>query len=138
MTSRLLSLFVVFAAFAANDPTPWTPVRIFSLQYPALGLQAQLQGSVVLKVWIVAPGTVSSVAVVRGNAVLAEAARDNIKTWKFGTTCSNGGNPNEPATMDFNYEFRLEGIVKSSPKTDFEFEYPNKITVKSSTVHWTP
>ena len=44
----------------------------------------------------------------------------------------------KPVTMDFNYEFQLQGIVKSSPKTDFEFEYPNKVKVKSRAIHWTP
>ena len=138
MTARLFSFFAVLAAFGANDPSSWSPTRITSLQYPVLGLQAQLQGSVVLKVRIAPSGAVSSVEVVSGNPVLAGAARDNIKTWKFGRVCNSGGNPNEPATMDFNYEFQLEGIVKSSPKTDFEFEYPNKVKVKSRAVHWTP
>ena len=138
MTTRLLSFFVVLAGFAASDSSSWTPIRISSFRYPVLGLQAQLQGHVVLKVRIVAPGIVSSVEVVSGNPVLAGAAQDNIKTWKFGTVCNCGGNPREPATMNFNYEFQLEGIVESSPKTDFEFEYPNKVKVKSSAVHWTP
>jgi Gram-negative bacterial TonB protein C-terminal len=138
MTAHKLSFFVVLAAFAANGPSSWTPTRISSLQYPVLGLQAQLQGNVVLKIRVVAPGTVSSVEVVSGNPVLAGAARDNIKTWKFGRVCNSGGNSNEPATMEFNYEFQLEGIVESSPKTDFEFEYPNRVKVKSSAVHWTP
>jgi TonB family protein len=137
MTAQLLPFLVLVATALASDPSGWNPTRITSLQYPALGLQAQLQGGVVLRLRLDPLGNVSSVEIVSGHPVLAGAARDNIKTWKFGKMCNNDKS-SEPAELEFNYECKLEGVVKSNPKTDFVFEHPNKITLKSSAVHWTP
>lgn len=123
--------------FWRSDQSSWIPIRISSLQYPVLGLQAQLQGNVLLKLRVEADGQVSNIDVINGNPVLAGAARDNIKTWKFGRICPNDSQK-AFIEMQFKYVFKLEGVIESKPITDFEFVYLNTITVRSSAVHWTP
>jgi hypothetical protein len=81
---------------------------------------------------------VTGVEILRGNPVLAAAASENIKTWKFRILCKDDANSGAPAAIDFRYDFKLEGVVQSNPKTDFEFEYPNEVRVKSSALHWLP
>jgi TonB family protein len=137
MTMRFFLFFAISAALSGADSSSWIPTRIAALQYPVLGLQAQLQGNVILKLLVDADGNVNNVEVVKGNPVLAGAARDNIKIWKFGRICAND-RPNEPSQIEFKYVFQLEGVIESNPRTDFEFEYPNKVTVTSRAVHWTP
>ena len=68
-------------------------------QYPDLLKRAQIGGLVRLKVTVLINGTVSSVAVVGGNPVLAESAVVAIKRWKFAPAASQTV---EDITVNFN------------------------------------
>ena len=52
-------------------------------EYPDLLKRAQIGGLVRLKATVLINGTVSDVAVVGGNPVLAECAMSAIKRWKY-------------------------------------------------------
>lgn len=92
LKKSLLIGMLVLGAFGA-DPRPVLGAEIqgplrktlkkVAPEYPAIARAAHLRGSVKL-VAVVAPnGTVTSVRTVGGNAVLAKAAEDAVKQWKF-------------------------------------------------------
>jgi TonB family protein len=67
--------------------------------YPDLLKRAQIGGLVRLKATVLINGTVSSVAVVGGNPVLAESAVAAIKRWKYAPAASQTV---EDITVNFN------------------------------------
>ena len=52
-------------------------------EYPALAKQLKLSGAVEVQATIDEDGSVSDVTTVSGNPVLAKAAADAVKKWKF-------------------------------------------------------
>jgi len=54
-------------------------------EYPPLAKQMRVSGEVRLDVYLNEDGSVDKVHVVSGNALLAGAAQNAIKQWKFGT-----------------------------------------------------
>jgi TonB family protein len=59
-------------------------------QYPEEARQQQLQGAVVLEVRISRDGAVQDIALVGGQPLLAQAATDAVKQWRFKTRSLNG------------------------------------------------
>jgi TonB family protein len=51
--------------------------------YPTVARNSRLQGVVKISAVVTADGTVKSVKTVGGNAVLAKAAEEAVKQWKF-------------------------------------------------------
>jgi TonB family protein len=51
--------------------------------YPPLAEQARIQGNVILEVPIYESGTVSAIRLVSGHPLLAQAALEDVKKWKF-------------------------------------------------------
>lgn len=113
-------------------------VDVKSLDYPVLGLQAQISGMVHLHAKIDSKGAVVDVSVVSGNEVLASAAVRNLKTWKFLSPLRGADENVLPQTVEFHYLFKLQGETSSCPKTDFLYEHPNRVTVTSKVPHWMP
>ena len=58
--------------------------------YPPLAWQAQVQGSVILKVQISKSGDVVNIQLVSGHPLLAPAAIDAVKQWKYKPYLLNG------------------------------------------------
>jgi TonB family protein len=52
-------------------------------QYPGEALAAHISGDVVLKVRVSEEGTVSTVSMVTGNPILARAASDAVRKWRY-------------------------------------------------------
>jgi TonB family protein len=52
-------------------------------QYPEIARTARLRGSVRLQLLVTAEGRVKDVTVLGGNAVLAKAAEDAVRKWRF-------------------------------------------------------
>ena len=89
-------------------PTPRPPVRVsegvvmaslihrVEPIYPMIAKQIHLEGVVELRAIIARDGTVQQLEVVRGNAILALAARNAVIQWKFRPTLLNG----EPIEVD--------------------------------------
>ncbi|MGD0932227.1 MAG: energy transducer TonB [Candidatus Korobacteraceae bacterium] len=65
-------------------------------QYPQQAKQARLQGTVVLQAVIGKDGSVHSVRALKGNPVLAQAAMDAVKQWRYRPYALNG----EPVEAD--------------------------------------
>jgi TonB family protein len=70
--------------------------------YPELARRMHVGGRVVLLVSIDANGTVSSTKVESGHALLAPAAQDAVKRWRFAP------NP-EPSESEIDVNFDLDG-----------------------------
>jgi TonB family protein len=138
MKLRSLIFILLLGCLQGEDSSCWIPTRMSAPRYPVLGTQAQLQGSVVLRLTIGIQGNVANAEALKGNRVLANAAIENIKKWKFQNVNQKKGVQPTTTQLDFNYTFVLNGVAVSCPNTDFEFEYPNKVTVKSQALHWTP
>jgi len=76
-------------------------------QYPALAVQARIQGTVVLQAVISRDGTVRDLHLVSGHPMLAGAAIEAVKQWRYRPYLLN----NEPVEVDtqINVNFRLGG-----------------------------
>jgi TonB family protein len=66
-----------------GDSTKLEPIKIVKAVYPEAAKAEKLEGRVIVKAVISETGDVDSVEVVTGNAVLAAAALDAVKQWKF-------------------------------------------------------
>jgi periplasmic protein TonB len=58
--------------------------------YPQLARQARVQGVVVLEAVIAKDGSVQSLRVVTGHALLNQAAIDAVREWRYRPTMLNG------------------------------------------------
>jgi TonB family protein len=136
MTNLLLAVVLAATTLPSQSMYRWIPARIQNMSYPILGLQAQISGTVVLRIKINSTGTVTEVRVLSGHSLLAKAARENIGSWRFIEIL--GGRPPSETEMEFRYLFKLESEAIASPPTDFVYEYPNRVTVTSKPLHWMP
>jgi TonB family protein len=59
-------------------------------EYPSLARQAHIQGTVTLQVWLSKSGDVENVQLVSGHPLLATAAIDAVKQWKYRPYLLNG------------------------------------------------
>jgi protein TonB len=75
--------------------------------YPPLARQARIQGTVVLQAVIGKDGTIQNLKVVSGHPMLAPAALEAVKQWKYKPYFLNG----EPVEVDttINVNFTLAG-----------------------------
>jgi protein TonB len=58
--------------------------------YPAIGRQVRVQGTVVLEAVISKTGTIESLHVVSGPAMLQQSALDAVKQWRYRPYMLNG------------------------------------------------
>jgi len=75
--------------------------------YPALARQARIQGTVELRAIIGKTGAIENLAVVRGHPMLAPAAVEAVKQWRYRPYLLNG-EPIEVET-DITVNFLLSG-----------------------------
>lgn len=97
-----LFLLLTLAALAASQVATPTRVRVGSTQmadqivkkvapeYPPLARQARIQGSVILKVQINKSGDVVNLQLFSGHPMLAPAAIEAVKQWKYKPFLLNG------------------------------------------------
>ncbi len=64
--------------------------------YPTMGRAMNLQGAVQLRATVTPKGTVAKMSVVRGQPVLAQAAMDAVRQWRYEPFALNG----QPVQMD--------------------------------------
>jgi TonB family protein len=74
-------------------------------EYPQAARARQMQGRVVLMVGVRPDGSVDTVAVASGEPVLAQAAMDAVKQWRFRPQA--GGGQLESRTREVTFNFRL-------------------------------
>jgi TonB family protein len=106
-----------------SDPTvpaTATGVLIYRVEpeYPEAALQQQIQGTVVLDARIGPDGAVEDVKLIRGPALLADAAVAAVKQWRFKPNRTKADGTPMQATITLN--FRLPGSehAESSKKTN--------------------
>lgn len=94
------------------DSTKLEPIKIQKATYPDEAREKQLQGEVLVKILVSATGDVDGVDVISGDPILAKAAVEAAKKWKFKPFIKNG----KPAAVSANipFDFAFSGNVHDS------------------------
>jgi protein TonB len=105
VTSRRAALFLLLfclAIFATSQDAPQTPdtvpddathnllIKRVNPLYPPLARQAHIQGTVIVKIVTNKFGNVQSLELVKGHPLLAPAAFEAVRQWKYRPYLSNG------------------------------------------------
>lgn len=131
----LMSLALLASTSWADSD--WFPVIVEGPVYPILATQAQLTGTVKLRVVLDEHGKVAVAEIILGAPILARAAQENIKTWAF-ATCGSATHAKAGPSVEFSYVFRLEGAPQVRPRTRFRYEHPYRVVVVAEPQHWMP
>ncbi len=102
-TSEPVQAGTEVASASASTPVGYPPTTAVRPQYPLLARQMKVQGAVELHAQIGKDGGVQTLQVVGGPAILADAAREAVKQWRFKPYFQNG-QPVEtqvPITVNF-------------------------------------
>lgn len=75
--------------------------------YPPLAQHMNVQGSVVLQALIAADGRIQNLRVMSGPAILATAAQQAVRDWKFKPVFQNGMAVETKATITVNFTIRV-------------------------------
>jgi TonB family protein len=90
----------------ASETAPAIP-RAVELPYPLLARQMKVQGSVILQAFIGVDGVVQSLRVLSGPAILASAAREAARGWKFRPYLQHGQPVETQATIAVNFSINV-------------------------------
>jgi len=117
-------LAAVSVTTAQDAPTLPTVTSFECPKYPPKAKSARLQGMVRLRV--ATDGHVVTEATVHGHPLIAPAADENVRTWKFAD--------HPPTTFDVTYFYVFQGEFKKDPTTkcSAKMELPTKVTVSTS------
>lgn len=77
--------------------------------YPALTQHASVQGSVVLQALISADGAVENLRILSGPAILATAAQQAVREWRFKPMLQDGRPVETKATITVNFTIKVGG-----------------------------
>ena len=91
----------------AVSPTAVQPGTAVSATYPALTQHMNVQGSVVLQAIISAAGEVEDLRVLSGPAILASAAKQAVREWRFKPVMLNGQAVETKAQITVNFSIRV-------------------------------
>lgn len=89
----------------SGDSTKVEPVKIQKAVYPAAAAAKKIQGQVWLKVYISEAGDVKQVEIISGDPLLAKAAMDAAKKWKFKPFIRNGKPVEISTRVPFDFAF---------------------------------
>lgn len=78
-------------------------IRRVEPSYPELAKRARVQGAVLLQVTIDELGNVAEVKVIRGHALLDQAAIEAVSQWKYSPTLLNGEPVSVVATVTVSF-----------------------------------
>jgi len=90
------------------------PQASYTATYPLLAQHMNVQGSVVLQALIGADGIVENLRVVSGPSILAPAAQQAVREWKFKPIVQNGQAVESKATITVNFTIK---VADDSPST---------------------
>jgi TonB family protein len=90
----------------ASDKAPALPQSV-ELPYPLLARQMKVQGSVLLQALISADGVVQDLRVLSGPAILASAAREAAREWRFKPYLQNGRPVETQARITVNFTINV-------------------------------
>ncbi len=82
--------------------------------YPLLGQHMRVQGSVVLQAIVGADGIIENLRVLSGPAVLATAAQQAVREWRFKPYLQNGQAVETKARITVNFSIRISDDSKTS------------------------
>jgi TonB family protein len=125
LASRIaLAVFLAATTSAAQ----WRLARIVPIEnYPTLARQAWISGEVQVRCVLDQSGAVAEVTPVSGHPLLAIAAVENAKQWRFQPVGT--GTP-EKSEITLTYVFRFtEPGTRENPKATFNLDGPNHIAV---------
>jgi len=135
MKAFALIPLILVASLALGAVDVVVPTRIESSDYPALGYQARISGTVVLRAKLAGNGSPTDIQVIAGQKVLADAARENLSKWRFGSV---SGVDDSGLYVNVTYEFRLGGLTSARPRSTFVYEYPLRVIISSEVPRWEP
>jgi hypothetical protein len=124
-------LFVATFLSAQQSNSPLIYVKhLEPPHYPALGRQAQIQGTVIVRLTIGADGAVlTTESIARAHPLLREETEKLVKRWTFGcVNCS----PNVPFEKTIKFIYRLEGEGVPYDNSRVVMELPDEITITAS------
>jgi TonB family protein len=125
LKSNVTKLEVADAAAASAQPAPAAPATnaaerepIAEAQtqadYPMLAQHMNVQGSVILQALIGTDGVVQNLHIVSGPAILASAAEQAVREWRFKPIVQNGQAVESKATITVNFTIK---VADSAAKT---------------------
>jgi TonB family protein len=126
----ILGIFVAASAAQVAEPPQKLPVVKSGEMpfYPPLPRMAHVEGEVQLRVTTDGSG-VASVVVESGQPMLARAAQDNVRTWKF--------EPHKPTSFSTLFSYHLLTEFKCEPgkpnNGEFHIKLPTEVEVTAST-----
>jgi TonB family protein len=82
--------------------------------YPLLGKNSRVQGSVVLQAIVGADGNIENLRVLSGPAVLATAAQQAVRQWRFKPVIENGQAVETKAKITVNFSIRISDDANAS------------------------
>jgi TonB family protein len=83
----ICALLLMAGSYAA-DQADRKVVHREDAEYPAIAAKNNLHGTVKLKIWISADGTVRRLEYIGGHPLLAESALKAVKNWKYQAAAS--------------------------------------------------
>lgn len=86
--------------------------------YPALAQHMNVQGSVVLQALISSDGTVQNLRVMSGPSILASAAQQAVREWRFKPVYQNGQAVETRATITVNFTIRVADSMANTTLAD--------------------
>ena len=107
MAGLLAASVAMYADDALKVPTSEAMAAIVSKvppEYPAMAKQLKVEGMVEMQVIITDTGTVDTVSTVSGNPILARAATDALKKWKFTPFKADGKAVKATTTISLNFK----------------------------------
>lgn len=128
-SGTILYFLLMPIAFGQQGPT-----KIEAVHYPKIAQQARLAGIITIDARIAPDGTVAAVTKAVPEGLLAKAAEDAVKRWRFHQPLAGQKN-----TVSLTFEFRLSGECKKECCNEtFAFEYPDRALVISEVPHFQP
>jgi TonB family protein len=103
---------------SSEDSAKLEPIKIEKARYPEEAREKQLQGQVWLKIGISETGDVDNVEVISGDPVLAEAAVQAAKKWKFKPFIKNGKPIKVATKLPFDFAFAQNVHEEKPPPVD--------------------
>jgi TonB family protein len=82
--------------------------------YPLLGQHSKVQGSVVLQAVVGADGTIEALQVLSGPAILATAAQQAVRQWRFKPYLQNGLPVETKTRITVNFSIKVSDNAKTS------------------------
>lgn len=86
-----------------SEQTTQTVVKSVAPDYPMLARQMKVQGAVILQALISREGTIQELQVLNGPSILAAAAREAVRQWRFKPYYQNGEAVETQAKITVNF-----------------------------------